>query len=269
MIANSSFKLVALDLDGTIIGPDLCVSERTRKVIQRAVSRGVHVTIATGRMFQATLPFARMLGFATPLICYQGALIARPSDEAFLFHRPVPLGLARQVLMIARKRGLQLNLYVDDQLYVERLTPAVESYIALSRVQPRVVGDLLAFLKADPTKIVSINDEPTTYRLVAEMSQRFNGRLYVTKSYPYFTEFAHPACSKGRALRWLASFLGVSREEVLAVGDNLNDVEMLEWSGLGVAMGGADGSVKRRADLVTGTLEEDGAAQVIEKYVLR
>lgn len=262
------YRLVALDLDDTILRRDLTCSPRVKEAIQAVKEAGVLVTLATGRMFQSTLPYAQELGITLPLICYQGALVQDPVSKEVIFHRPVPLEMARQVIQRVRRWSLHINAYVDDELYVEKASPEAERYVQIARVPLHVVGDFLSFLTAPPTKLVIVSEEATIDRAMQELRAVFGQSLYITKSLPMFCEIAHPGCNKGVALSMLASHLGVSREETIALGDGLNDLEMIQWAGLGIAMGNAPPEVKAAAQRVTGTVQEDGAAQVLEDIFL-
>ncbi len=266
----SSYRLVAIDLDGTLIDRRLTIAPRVQEAIRAVQERGVTVTLASGRMFAATLPFAQQLKITAPLICYQGALVRHPVTGETFFHVPVPQDLAMEVAALAKAKGVQVNAFVDDRLYIERLTPEAQSYIDLARVEPHFVSDLIALLASNPpTKLVLVNlDEGKTDGLLAELSAHFARRLAITKSYPFYTEVIHPDVSKGRALAQLARQLGIPQKEVLAIGDNLNDLSLVEYAGLGVAMGNAAPQVKAAADYVTATLEEDGVAQALELFIL-
>ncbi|MHB8619997.1 MAG: Cof-type HAD-IIB family hydrolase [Chloroflexota bacterium] len=261
-------KLIALDLDGTLIGHDLEVSRRNRRAIRKAQEAGVLVSICTGRMFQATLPFARRLRITTPLICYQGAWIGDPVSGERLFHQPVPLDLAREVVGIGQGRGYTVQAYVDDAFYVDRVTPEARIYEGISLVKARPVGNLLEFLHQPPTKVVIVTDEQTTMSLVPELAGRFGEKLFITRSYPLFTEAVHPSVSKGLALARLAELCGVDLAETMAVGDNLNDYQLVQAAGFGVAMGNAAPEVKSIAQHVTASVAEDGVAEAIERFVL-
>lgn len=262
-----NYKLVALDLDGTIIGRDLKISPATRNAVAMAQSVGMMVTLATGRMFKAALPFARELRLDTPLICYQGALVKHPGTGEELFHRTIPLPAARQVIATIQGLGHHLNVYVDDELYVAKVTPEAERYASLSRVEVHPVGDLLEFLQVEPTKLVVVCAPEITDGLVQDLNQQFGGSLFITKSYPIFCEIAQLGCGKGQALSHLAAHLGVAREETVAIGDNLNDVDMIEWAGLGIAMAESSQELLAVADVVTGSLAEDGAAAALESLL--
>jgi len=260
------YKLLALDLDGTLIGQDLTISARTKNAISQLMSQGIIVTIATGRMFQSTLPFAKELNINVPIICYQGAMVGNPVTGEILSHLPVPLPLAKQVIEAVREDGLHINAYLDDELYVDRVTEEAELYSIISKVEARPVGNLLTFLDRDPTKLVIIGKHLEIDRITNKLRDKFGSVLYVAKSYTRFCEVAHPDCGKGKALAQIATKLGIAQSDVVTIGDNPNDVDMIEWAGIGIAMANGSDEVKEAADWVTGNIEEDGVAQAIEKF---
>lgn len=264
MNTNLGYKLIALDLDGTILGRDLTVSPQCKAAIRRAEEAGVRVTIASGRMLKSTLRYARDLAIRTPIICYQGAMTADPVTGEIMWHRPVPLDLAHEVIGMCQAQQVHVNIYVNDELYVDRITREAERYAKLSIVEAHAVGDLLGFLRSEPTKIVAIGETDVIDSLTNALERTYDSRLYITKSFPTFCEVAHSDCSKGQALARLAQSLGIAQEETIAIGDNPNDLDMIEWAGLGVAMGNGAAEVKAVADWVTATVDEDGAARAIE-----
>ncbi|HEY9724578.1 MAG TPA: Cof-type HAD-IIB family hydrolase [Oscillatoriaceae cyanobacterium] len=261
------YRLLATDLDGTLFGHDLVVSPRTRAALDALRARGCALALVTGRMYRATLPIAQSLGVDTPLVTYQGAWIQSPAAPAPLWHRPLPLAIAREAIAALEATGMHLNVYVDDRLYLRRLTEAAASYTALARIEPEVVGDWETALSGAPTKLVAIGDEAEVLRQLDVLKARFGAQLFITQSQPTFLEIAHPEVNKGAALARLAAHLGVAREEVVAVGDGLNDAEMIAYAGLGVAMGDARPGLKAIADRVTKPLAEDGVAVLIEELI--
>jgi Cof subfamily protein (haloacid dehalogenase superfamily) len=263
-----------MDLDGTLVGPDLIVSPGNRSALRRAQQRGVFVTLATGRMLRSTLPFAHALSLSTPVICYQGAMVADAVTGEVLLHRTVPLVLAREVLALAEERGWHIHYYVDDVMYVDQLTSQVSEYTSIVRdAAPRAVGNLRAFLDRlpegfEPTKLLIIGDEAATSTTLAELRERFSASLYITRSLPTFAEVANHDCSKGAALSWLAGRLGVDQADTVAIGDGLNDLEMVLWAGTGVAVGNAVPALKAAADYQASTVDRDAVAEVIERFLL-
>lgn len=265
------YKLVALDLDDTLLGRDLKISTATRQVIFEVMARGVHVTLATGRMFSSALPFARYLDINAPLITYQGALVKHSQSEELLLHFPIPMEVALDIIGRVSKYGYHINVYLDDYLYVAKDTEAGRRYANLCRIPLEVVGDLQHFLVSrgkEPTKVLVISKEELLDELAAELKPVYGDRLHITKSKPHFLEFSHPSANKGHALKAVAEYFGASRKEVMAVGDSYNDVEMIDWAGFGVVMGNARDEIKKMADYVTLPVEEEGVRHALRKFIL-
>ncbi len=268
-----SIKLLALDLDGTIFGDDLVISTRTREAIARAQQQGVLVTIATGRMFISASAIASDLGIEAPLICYQGAMVRHSGSGEMLYHKTIPLHLAHEIISRTQQLGLHLNLYLNDAIYAARITDEALFYSRINMgLTINEVGDLSKWLAAqqgsEPTKLVIITDPDQTDQVLEFFTDLYGSKLQVTKSHPRFTEFTSIECSKGKALAFLAEHIGVDRDEVMAIGDGHNDLDMIAWAGHGVAMASAPQAVLNVARTVCAALLEDGTAETIEKYVL-
>jgi Cof subfamily protein (haloacid dehalogenase superfamily) len=264
----SGIKLIAVDLDDTLLDSGLRVTPRVKQAVRRAAERNVTVALATGRMFCAALPYAEELALTAPLITYQGALVKDRAGVEY-YYQPVPRELAQDVITHLLPAGYHLQVYVDDTLCMARLTPEGERYARLSGVAPRVVGDLRLFLTFPPTKIVLIAPEKAIDELLPDLTARYTGLLHVSKSKPHFLEFSHPDATKGEALRRLAAELGVDREEVMAIGDGYNDIPMLEFAGLAVVVENARAEIKAYAAHVTAGNDSDGVALAIEELVLK
>ena len=261
--------LVACDLDGTLLAADLVIRERTRHAIASARAAGVRVTIATGRMFQSALPYARAAGIEEPLICYQGAAVVDPTTAEFLRHEPIPLPAARDAITTVQDAGFSLNAYVDDELYVASITPEAQRYAEFQHLRVHPVGDLLEWLSEPPTKLVAVGVPEELDALKQELLPRLGARLHIAKSLSIFLEFSRKDITKGSGLAFLAGRLGIEQARVVAFGDAENDVELLEWAGYGVAMANADERLRDLADLVCPSAEEEGVAQVLEAMLSR
>ncbi|MGI6685733.1 MAG: Cof-type HAD-IIB family hydrolase [Bacillota bacterium] len=263
-----SFKLIASDLDGTLLNEHSQISPRTREAIYRAKDKGIIFTLATGRMYRSALPFASELEIDVPLITYEGALVKTSQTKEVLYHRPLPAELAKEIVVIGEENNLNINVYLDDKLYTHRETPEIQDYSRLVQVPYIKVENWASVLKEDPTKVIFMGEGDKLDDLWAQTKERFGKRVYITKSSPHFLEFTHPQATKGEGIKFLAERLGIKKEEILAFGDNFNDIELLRNAGLGVAMGNAREELKKVADYVTDCNYEDGVAKAIEKFVL-
>jgi len=259
--------VLACDLDRTLVAKDALLRPRTLRAIRAALDAEVRVLIATGRMFRSVRPYALEAGIGDPVVCYQGAVVAEPVSGRFLRHVPIPFELAREAVEAIEAEGFPLNVYVDDELYVARETPESDSYARFQNLPVHAVGPLAPWLAATPTKLVAVGDPVALDGLEARLVDRFDGRLYISKSLPYFLELASPEVTKAAGLAFLAERLGFTASDTVAFGDGENDVELLDWAGYGVAVANAHERVLAVADLVCPSVEEEGVAQVIEAFL--
>jgi len=240
---------------------------RTQAALERTRATGAHVVVVTGRMFRAVRPYLEQAGLDDLVVCYQGAVVADPATGEFLLHVPIPLPEAQEAMDAVLAAGFHLNCYVDDLLYVAEVTPEARRYADFQHLEIRAVGDLRSWLERDPTKLVAVGDPEALDELAAELGPRFAGRLFISKSLPFFLEFAHPDVSKGSGLGFVADRLGFRPEETVACGDGENDRELLDWAGFGVAVANAHADVLARADLVVPSVQEEGVAVLLEAYL--
>ena len=274
-VTPKDIQLLVLDIDGTIAGTSNQVREPVKQAIRAAQAKGVKVAIATGRMFCSAVRFHQAVGSDLPLLAYQGALIKDVSTQQTHHHWPVSKETAHHLLDYFEQPELRsllsVHFYINDQLYVRELTPETKIYAERSEVEPIVVGDLRRALTDEPTKVLALSDDTDVIeRLFGGLRQRYTpAELYLTKSVATFFEATNPLVNKGVAVKYLAEeMLGLKAENVMTVGDNFNDVEMLEYAGVGVAMGDAPDDVKAIASWVAPSVELDGAAAAIEEFVL-
>ena len=265
----AGYKLVAADLDDTLLDKDFRLTDQVRRAVAAVRAAGVYFTVSTGRMFRSAARLAAELGIDVPLITYQGALVKNSLSGEVLIDRPLPLDYARGIIGVIHEKGFHINAYLDDRLLVERDTPEGRRYSAVAGVEMEVTGDLLDFLDRDPTKVLAIAGETELDELAAEMMPAYGGLIHIVKSKPHFLEFSHPEATKGHALAALAEYYGVAREQVLAIGDSYNDLEMLEYAGLGVVVANAREDIKKRAGYVTEAPNGEGVVEALEKFVLQ
>ncbi|MGH7737086.1 MAG: Cof-type HAD-IIB family hydrolase [Candidatus Tyrphobacter sp.] len=261
-------RLVAFDLDGTLVGRDLVLSDRVREEVARVRAAGVAGCLVTGRMYQASLPFARTLRLTAPIVCYQGAAIVDPASDEVLFDRPLAAKTALDVAAKAKSDGMHVQLYRNDRYYCEERNRFSDLYASLSKVEPIVVASLEAeFSGSDATKAVVVADAQAASRYAGVVKTYLQGRAYVTRSYPEFVEILNADVDKGSALEFVAQRLGFAMDEVMAIGDSWNDEPLLRRAGVGVAMGSAPPEIKALAATVVADVQHDGVAEALVRYV--
>jgi Cof subfamily protein (haloacid dehalogenase superfamily) len=250
-----------------LIGEDAVLRARTRAAIAATRAAGIHFVLVTGRMFQSVRRYALEAELDDPVVCYQGAVVAEPVSGRWLRHEPIPLELSRETIAALQDEGFGLNCYVGDELYVAEITPEARRYADFQHLELHPVGDLLAWISEPPTKLVVIGDPEVLDDLKQRMVSRFVGRLYISKSLPYFLEFASPDVTKAAGLDFVSEHLGFARERTVAFGDGENDIELVDWAGYGVAVANAHDRVLEVADFVCPGVDEEGVAQVLEAYL--
>ena len=186
------------------------------------------------------------------------------ADGTWLRHEPIPLELARETLAALKDEGYDPNVYVDDQLYVSDLTQAARDYADFQHLTIHEVGETLDWLSAPPTKLVCVGDPDALAGVETRMKDAFGDRLYISKSLPYFLEFAAAGVTKGSGLDFLSARMGFAKERTVAFGDGENDIELVEWPSYGVAVENAHARVKAVAQWICPPASEEGVAQVLE-----
>ena len=262
-------ELLALDVDGTLIDESLSIPNRVREAVLGVHEQGVKVTLATGRMLESTTPFARALEIDAPLICYQGGLIQAPNAQEPLYRATMDRDVVRDALAWRAEQGWHAVLYADDALFIAERRYPESFYRDLLGENLHHVDNLASVLEhREPVKFLLIADPPEADRIERAMRQRFGCQMEVVRSHANFVEANPLGVSKGDALRRLAEHLGVPQTWVMAIGDQGNDVPMLEWAGLSVAMGNASREAKAAADWIAPPFSEHGAAVAIERFIL-
>ncbi len=267
-------RLIALDIDGTLIGEDLTIGPRTRAAIRGALDRDVAVSLVTGRMVSSAMRFATELGLDGPIVGYQGGLIrSMPATDSrrlgkLLVHTPLPAAAARAIVRWAREQGMDPHVNHLERFILRADDPRADDYSAFMGARAELVDDLVSAIDHPVTKVLAVGEPPLPDAMAPLARAHFRGVADVTISHPRFLEFVAPGTSKGRAVRWLARRVGVPLGATLAIGDQWNDLEMLGEVGHGAAMPSAPAGVRAVARYVAPPLAEEGVAQLIEALVL-
>lgn len=273
-VKPGDIKMIALDLDGTLLDEDKHVPDANREALREAASRGVTVVLASGRMTDCITPFARELGLDCMVVAYNGGM-ARGKDadgRPVLHHCPLEAEYGAQLIDFCRDRYM-LNYYVDDCLYAQEnaafRTFADDVYSARTRAKYHFVPDLAPLAQRDPTKAIIVVDHATRDRLHDEWAERWADLTTIVKTDPEYLEFLNRNTDKGVALAGLARGLGLDMAQVMAMGDGDNDATMLKAAGWGVAVANATPLTKDNADVVSDLTHQDCAvAAAVKRYVL-
>lgn len=266
------YKLVALDMDGTLLDPAGEISAANRAAIAAARDRGVTVVLASGRPLAGmrwALDELQMTGLQDYVLSFNGALIQQVGNGAVLHAQGLSAQDARDLQALARELGVHCHAFTER---LGLVTPESSRYTRLEQQHNGI--DLLemdfAGLDDDDTviKVMMVDEPEPLAAAIAALPQWVYERFTVVQSTPYFLEFLHPSCNKGEGVALLARHLGLAPEQVICVGDGGNDAHMLEFAGLGVAMGNAVDELKAMADFVTHSHDEDGVAHVLERFIL-
>ena len=262
------YRLLAIDLDGTLLSPQRLITPRTYSALTQAVSAGMKLVIATGQTLNVLRAVCADLPLNVPQIIYNGAIIADISTGTIIREQLVPQERILSTLALLRDADLYRVYHTHEHVYVDRDTPNAHAWYR-PPVPPVIEVTDVAHLYPQPCiKLVGVGDESTLRTKRRELESLLANQLYVTQASRDLLEFLHPAVSKGNALKFLAQKLNIAPEEIVAFGDNHNDIGLLTFAGLGIAMGNAHDEVKTAAKYVTASNSEDGVAVALEKMVL-
>jgi len=263
-----NIKVLFLDIDGTIAGESNKVNPEVIEAIKKVQSRGIKVGLATGRMYCSAHRFHDEIGADLPIISYNGAWIQNPVTGEMISHRPLDHEVALELLDYLRSHEVEIHVYFNDQLYVDKVTEKTDSYIERSGIIVNVVDDLRNLLSQSPTKLLALSPNPSLIRsLLDDLKQRYHNRnLYLTQSNPTYLEATSAHVHKGDAIKYVTEkILGLSSQQVMAIGDNFNDYTMIEYAQIGVAMEDAPTQLKAIATYTTDNVENNGVAQIISQ----
>ncbi|HHV07269.1 MAG TPA: HAD family phosphatase [Firmicutes bacterium] len=265
-MTTSHYRLLVLDLDGTLLDHKSQLSPVTEAAVKKAMAQGLKVTFATGRLFGDALPYAKRLGLTLPLILNHGALLQTLAGEVLASWQIDSIS-AQALVAIARQTGCACQLYSKGQLYLEKLAPWNKEYLKYSFTSPKLIPDLTAVAAHGPEQIDFLG-EPEELKQVRQIIEKELGAaIQPTSSYHHLLEILPPKVSKGRALEYLSNYLQIPLSHTVAVGDGYNDLEMILAAGLGVAMGNAPQEVRHQADYVTTPNNKNGLAQFLDQLL--
>jgi Cof subfamily protein (haloacid dehalogenase superfamily) len=265
-------KILALDLDDTLLRSDLSISYKTRNAVKQAVHMGVTVVLASGRVHAAMDHFSRLLGLNEKpgyIICNNGALILENHTGNIVHEAKIDKTTLMAVCDLADAEGFALQMYDNDIMYVSRQNDYSNIDQRTTGLRQVIVENFKDMAEDGCYKLIIPGDPELLKHIEIIIRTYLWQSLTIFFSHPYFLELTPKGTDKGTALAKVAKILNVKQEETIAIGDSMNDEAMIRWAGIGVAMSNGDERIKSMADLVTEyTNDEDGVAEIIEKYII-
>lgn len=265
------YKMIALDLDGTLLSSRKTITPKTVTAVRAAVKAGVKVVLATARPPRSVRGYYVGLKLDTLTVNYNGALIWDEHKKRVVEHSPLDPGIARKVIAWARKKYPEMLVSVEilDKWYTDHYSEMPEYFTETSKhFSPDFVGPIEAFLTVPITKLMLLGNPIWIEEVEKEIGGVFGKKIAHVRSDPHLLQIMNPSITKARALEKVATGLGIKAEEVMAMGDAPNDLEMLEWAGLAVVPDNGWKEAKGVADAVVASNDADGVAEAILKYVL-
>lgn len=270
------YKLIAIDMDGTLLNSNQEISKRNREALHRAKEQGVHIILTTGRILKSALYYSKLLNLSDPVISSNGAIISRSNGKDIIYKKPIEYSLSKKIMELLEENNAFYNFYDETTFYSKESTQEIAEQRKAYSTNTAKQGIGIQIFK-NPIKV--LNDNPTIFKFIIieedknkiinlrEKLETIEG-ISVSSSWYNNIEIMREGVSKGSGLIHLCKNLNIDFSEIIAIGDNENDISMLKIAGLSVAMGNSEQVIRKYSDIVTDTNDKDGVAKVIEKYVL-
>ncbi|WP_141433602.1 Cof-type HAD-IIB family hydrolase [Bacillus sp. 03113] len=266
-----TYKMIVLDMDDTLLMDDHTISTRTKQALMNAQKMGVKVVLASGRPTYAMLEAAKELrleDFGSFILSFNGAKIINFKTKEEIFSSTLSPKTIHRLYDISKREQIWIHTYVEDEIITEENNPFTQIEQQITGLPIKEVDSFKDTVNVPAVKVLMLKEADRLVEVEKKLQQELDGELSVMRSKPYFLEFTEVGVTKGTSLNLLIQRLGIKRDEVIAMGDSYNDLAMIEFAGLGVAMGNAPDDIKEKADFITDTNMNDGVAKVVEKFVL-
>jgi len=264
---DNMYKLIAIDIDGTLLNYTKNVTEETKRAINYASKKGVYVVLATGRPVQGIYDLYEQLNLDTPAITYNGAIVLAHKKGPVIYECPLSPANTQTIIEKGKQLDTTIAIWYDSKLYTNKLNERAKDYSTISNVSPILYKDNIDILQNGATKILYYDNEATIEKYMIDLKDTFPSDVLYHTSRPYFLEFVNSEVSKAVALQKISEHLNIKQDEIIAIGDGFNDLSMIEYAALGVAMGTAPDKVKAKAQYVTTSWADDGVAKAIYKFI--
>lgn len=271
------YKLIAMDMDGTLLTTEKKVTECSKNVLKKAADAGVKLVVCTGRIYTSAMVYAKLIGTKAPIIASNGAYIREKDSNEIIYSKTLSRDEVYYIIKTAKSFGFYPHIFTNNTIFSEKLIYSSKNYTKWNedlpqeeRIMIEIVDDLYKVVEEKDGQILKVVIMSEEIEKIAEFKNQVGKELDVSMVASWYNnvEIMAKGTSKGNAVKVLSEHYGIPREEIICIGDNENDLSMIEFAGMGIAMGNAEEEVKKAADYVTDTNENDGVAKAIEKFIL-
>lgn len=272
------YKMIAMDMDGTLLTTDKQVSDYTKKVLQRASDMGVKLVVCTGRIFKSAKIFAKLIGTKAPIVASNGAYIREKDRDEVIYSKPLSRNEIYEIIDTSKKFNFCPQVFTSDTVFSEKLIHSAKNYsiwneslLEKDRINIHITDDIYSIIDENLGSIlkVLVKSDEEEKLLSFRKDLKSYGKFSIVSSFKNNAEVMSEGISKGKAISILADYFNISKDEVVCFGDGENDTSMIKYAGLGVAMDNAIDELKEIADYITDSNDNDGVAKAIEKFVLK
>ncbi len=266
------YKILAMDMDDTLLKNDLSISLKTKEALKKAKEKGLIIVLASGRPTSAMDSFAKELDLHKGegyIISYNGAFVKNCVTDETIFKQSLSKEYLHEIYDLSKEHNVYLHTYLDDFIVTDNNNKYTEIESKLTNISIKVVDNLKEYVNGEVIKAIALEEPNYLKEVRKKVETKVGDKMSVTISKPYFLEFMDKGVDKGKALELLAKKINVDINKVVAVGDSYNDLTMIQAAGLGVAMGNANEDVKKAATIIVKDNENDGIAELINNYILK
>ena len=264
------YKLMAVDIDGTLLNSKHELTGKTKEAIEKAVKKDIIFTLSTGRPVHGIKFLSELLNFNKdfPVITYNGAMVVMSKSGKVLYDQKLKEKYVNEIESLCKENGTHMIIWSDNNLYMTEENAYTMDYQKILNTGYTIVENFREIARGGITKAIWIDETEKIKKLQGKIQEHFGGTLNCHTSRPYLLEFVDKNASKAVGMEKIGEYYNIDKSEMIAAGDGYNDISMIKYAGLGVVMGNAPNDIKEIADFVTLTNDEDGLAYVINKFVL-
>lgn len=265
------YKMIALDMDGTLLRDDKTISTETMNAIKLAKSIGIKVVLATGRPLsgiEAYLKDLDLLNTSDYAITLNGAIVQNTHNHSIISKHKLTIEDFSELYELSKKLQVNFHAFTSDGIITPKMTEYSKLEEVVNNLKVKIVDIPKLKKSMEIIKIMMVDEPVILEKAIKALPSELYKKYTIVRSAPYYLEFLNKDCNKGEGIKILAKYLNIDIKDVICIGDAGNDLHMIKYAGLGVAMGNAFAEVKEIADYITKTNEEDGVAHVIHKFIL-